>query len=110
MDPWKFSMTRWPHRTLEIHRRIRDDARFREIIGDYEVARTALQHWRTVDPAGARRITDYEQMVQELEDEIEASLNAQESQLHHPDAPTGNIEVQLDVGAYLSRKPRETSQ
>ena len=53
---------------------MQDDARLREIIGEYEVARSALAYWRTVDAPGTRRLGDYESIVQDLENEIEANL------------------------------------
>ncbi len=76
MHPWHFTLERWPERTFSIHRRLRDDPRFREIVGDYEIARAAQQHWRAADPPGTRRITDYERIVRELEEEIEQNLSS----------------------------------
>ncbi len=67
-------MERWPQRAFSILRRMQDDARLREIISEYETARHALDHWRTADTPGTRRIIDYEQIVQELEAEVEAIL------------------------------------
>jgi hypothetical protein len=74
MDRWHFTMNRWPEHAFSIRRRLKDDERFCEIVSDYEVARSALQHWRLNDPPETQRITDYKQIVRELEDEIEADL------------------------------------
>lgn len=75
MDRWHFTMTRWPRQMFSIRRRMMEDAAFREIIGDYEVASAALQHWRVKDPPGTPRVAGYTRLVRELEDEIEAELN-----------------------------------
>ncbi|MBJ6373571.1 hypothetical protein [Sedimentitalea arenosa] len=74
MDRWHFTMNRWPDQAFSIRRRMKDDERFCEIVCDYEVARSALQHWRLKDPPETQRITDYKQIVRELEAEIEADL------------------------------------
>lgn len=75
MDHWHFTMTRWPERTFSIRRRLKVDEDFREVVADYEIARSALQHWRMNDPPEAPRVEDYTRLVRELEDEIEANLN-----------------------------------
>lgn len=75
MSPWSLLTQRWPDRAFSVRRRLMTDGRFREIAGDYEMARQALRHWQAQDPPGARRIADYEQIVRDLEDEIEASLS-----------------------------------
>ena len=74
MSPWHFTMERWPERAFSIRRRMREDARLREIIGEYEVARDALAYWRAEDAPGSGRVRDYVGIVQDLEDEIETYL------------------------------------
>lgn len=86
MSPWQFMTERWPDRAFSIRRRMKSDACFREIIGDYEVARHALRHWYAQDPPGTQRIKDYEQIVRDLEEEIEAHLSLPVPVLHS-DAP-----------------------
>lgn len=75
MDRWHFTMSRWPERMFSIRRRMKDDETFCEMVGDYEIARSALQHWCTKESPDTQRVADYEQIVRELEDEIEANLN-----------------------------------
>jgi hypothetical protein len=54
---------------------MKDDEAFREVVADYEIARTALQHWGLNDPPETPRVIDYTRLVRELEDEIEANLS-----------------------------------
>jgi hypothetical protein len=88
---------------------MRDDARFREIVGDYEVARGALQHWRQEDPPGSRRIVDYEEIVRELEEEIEANLTPPSVRPRHPDAPASHDQRSRAFITLPFRKPKEAS-
>ncbi len=75
MDRWHFTLNRWPEHAFAIRRRMKDDERFCEMVGDYEIARSALQHWYGREPPETQRIADYKQIVLELEDEIETTLN-----------------------------------
>jgi hypothetical protein len=59
---------------LELRKREAIDPEFREILTDYEEARSALDRWRAIDPPSSDRVADYEGLVQELEAEIENRL------------------------------------
>ena len=61
-------------RALAIRRRCAVDPAFRAVVSDYGDARSALDHWRQIDPVSSGRVADYERLVRELEEEIERSL------------------------------------
>lgn len=75
MELWPIITDRWPNRVLAIRRRCAVDPEFRAVVSDYCETRSALERWRSVDPPGSHRITDYEALLVEIEDEIEAGTS-----------------------------------
>ncbi|WP_246737542.1 hypothetical protein [Nordella sp. HKS 07] len=69
-------VTRFPLRELEIRRRCARDPKFAEICEDYAEAWQAFQRWKGAGPAGVTKANDYRQMLEELEAEILAILDA----------------------------------
>jgi hypothetical protein len=67
MEPWPNITDRWPERALAIRKRCAVDPEFRAVVSDYCDARSALDHWRRIDPASSERVADYERLVRELE-------------------------------------------
>lgn len=110
MDLWPFTIKRWPGRELAIRRHMKEDSVFREIIGEYEIARTALQHWRAEDSPEGRKVADYERIVQELEEEIEAKLSPQCVPQHHAASQISGDPGTRAICTSLIQNPRETSQ
>lgn len=74
MEPWTYIAERWPEHVLGIRRRCAGDPALRSLVDDYVEARSALDRWRGIDPAGSPRIADYEGLVGELEAEIDRSI------------------------------------
>ena len=69
-------VTRFPLRELEIRRQCARNPKFAEICEDYGVALAALRHWEGAGLAEATRAEDYRRIVDELEAEILAILDA----------------------------------
>lgn len=65
---------RFPARELEIHRLRAQDAEFRRVCEDYEVAMKALRHWEHVEN-NAVRAAEYRQIATEIAAEIAARLD-----------------------------------
>ena len=59
-----------PERELELHRQYARNEEFRELCADYEVASRAFRYWQSVAAKGDRRISEYLEMVAEIEAEI----------------------------------------
>lgn len=65
-------LARFPEREFEVHRRFRQDPRFRSVCADYEEAAAALRHWQAVQLQ--HRVAEYRSFLGELEAEILAHL------------------------------------
>ena len=68
-------MDRFPDRELEIRRLFGRDEDFRNACRDFDLAVKALKHWECVENSAAR-MAEYRQIVDEIEAEIAALLDA----------------------------------
>lgn len=79
MEEIRSVLARFPQRELDIRRCVIRDASFRAICSDYEEAVRARDHWQKIvtegDLEGERIVKDYNSLLSELEEEIEAYLN-----------------------------------
>ncbi|WP_172329604.1 hypothetical protein [Mangrovicoccus sp. HB161399] len=76
MDRIVSILARFPDRELDIRRRCATDQGFRGICSDYEEATQALRRWQDIAGAGCRQAADYAALLEELEREILALLDA----------------------------------
>jgi hypothetical protein len=73
-------VSRFPERAASIRELDAEDAVFRAICEDYGEALRALEHWSRSHQACARqRVDEYRMIVQELEAEVIAALDAHEN-------------------------------
>lgn len=68
-------IARHPGRELEIHRLCASNPQFRAICADFEEAAAALCHWQSKLPADDPKVTQYADLLHELNTEIVAHLS-----------------------------------
>jgi hypothetical protein len=68
-------LDRFQDRELEIRRLLGRDEDFRSACRDFDLAVKALKHWECVEHSAAR-MAEYRQIVDEIEAEIAALLDA----------------------------------
>jgi outer membrane protein assembly factor BamD (BamD/ComL family) len=69
-------VNRLPTHEFAIRRLYVRDPEFRAVCDDYGEVQRALEHWRATDQAAPGRVAEYRQMLEELEAEALAFLNA----------------------------------
>jgi hypothetical protein len=69
-------VSRFPRHEFAIRRLYVRDPEFREVCDDYGEVRHALDHWQAADPAVPGRVAEFRQMLEELEAEAFAFLDA----------------------------------
>jgi uncharacterized protein YdcH (DUF465 family) len=69
---------RFPQHASTIRRLQARDPSFRSICDDYGEAQRALKHWQAAGQAAPERVAEYRQILQELEAEALAILEALE--------------------------------
>jgi outer membrane protein assembly factor BamD (BamD/ComL family) len=69
-------VSRFPRHELAIRRLYVRDPEFRAVCDDYGEVHRALKHWEATDQAVPGRIAEYRRMLEELEAEALAFLNA----------------------------------
>ena len=79
VDPIEALGHRFPDRARSIRRLQEADATFRAICEDYALALRALAYWEAADQSSRKKAEEYRRLVQELEDEAAAALQAYES-------------------------------
>jgi hypothetical protein len=52
------------------------DPEFRSVCDDYDEVQRALEHWQAADPPLPERVAEYRRLLEELEAEALAMLNA----------------------------------
>jgi hypothetical protein len=67
---------RFPQHASTIHRLQARDPDFRSICDDYGAAQRALEHWEAACQAAPERAAEFRQILEELEGEILAILEA----------------------------------
>jgi hypothetical protein len=69
---------RFPDHARSIRRLQAADVTFRAICEDYADALRALHYWHAADLASHKRAEEYRRLIEELEDEALAAVNAHE--------------------------------
>jgi hypothetical protein len=69
---------RFPDHARSIQRLQAVDVTFRAICEDYGDALRALRYWQAADQASHKRAEEYRRLIEELEDEALAAVNAYE--------------------------------
>lgn len=69
-------VSRFPSREFAIRQLYVRDPEFRAVCDDYGEVQRALEHWQAADQAAPERVGEYRQMLEELEAEALAFLNA----------------------------------
>jgi hypothetical protein len=69
-------VSRFPRHELAIRRLYARDPEFRAVCDDYGEVQHALAHWQANDQAAPERVAEYRRMLEELEAEALAFLNA----------------------------------
>jgi hypothetical protein len=67
---------RFPQHASKIRRLRARDPDFRSICDDYDDAQRALKHWEAASQAAPERVAEYRQIVEELEAEALAIIEA----------------------------------
>jgi uncharacterized protein YdcH (DUF465 family) len=70
--------SRFPQHASKIRRLKARDPDFRSICDDYDLAQRALKHWEAAGQAAPERVTEYRDILKELEAEALAILEAPE--------------------------------
>ena len=68
-------VSRFPRHELAIRRLYVRDPEFRSVCDDYADVERALEYWQAADPAVPERVTQYRQMLEELEAEVVTFLS-----------------------------------
>ena len=69
-------VSRFPRHEFAIRRLYVRDPEFRAVCDDYGEVQRALEHWQATDQAAPGRVAEYRRMLEELEAEALAFLNA----------------------------------
>jgi hypothetical protein len=69
-------VSRFPRHELAIRRLYVRDPEFRAVCDDYGEVQRALAHWQANDHAVPGRVAEYRRMLEELETEAQAMLEA----------------------------------
>lgn len=69
-------LERFPGQRAEVVRRLGVDVEFRSLCQDYEDCVQALRHWSQTAEAPPGRVTEYTELLEELEREIQEVLES----------------------------------
>jgi hypothetical protein len=69
-------VSRFPRHEFAIRRLYDRDPAFREVCDDYAEVQRALEHWQAADEGVPERVAQYRRMLEELEAEALATMEA----------------------------------